>query len=149
VIFETWRAFPSLHPLIVHFPVVLIPLAVGLLAAAFLARSRALEWAAAFCMLAGWATSLTAGQVFHPHSEGMTLVAQGVLDVHETWAKWTVGFSAPAALIIAWHSLVAGRRPQMALGILALTLSLAAAGAVLMAGHQGATLTHIHHVGVE
>ncbi len=149
MILVSLRAFPSLHPLVVHFPVVLIPMAVGLLAAAFLARSKALEWAAALCMLAGWASSLAAGQVFHPHTEGMTLIAQGVLDVHETWAKWTVGLSAPAALVIAWHSLIAGRRQRIVLGILAMTLSLAAAGSVLIAGHQGATLTHIHHVGEE
>lgn len=146
---ESLDAFPTFHPLVVHFPIVLLPMATVLFAVALVVPSQALEWTAAACMLAGWATGISAGQIFHPHAESMTLLAQGSLDLHETWAAWTVGLSAPAALVMAWRSLVASRRLRLSLGMAALALSLGAAGSVLFAGHKGAVLTHIHRVGAE
>lgn len=145
--FMPWSEFPTLHPLVVHFPVVLLPLGTLLLVAGWAARARALEWTAAVVLAAAFVTGLLASRVFHPHPE-MTLLAMEVFEAHEFWADWTVGLSALAtvfAFLLAWGA----PRFRISLAVLALLAAMAATLAVMATGHHGATLTHIHRVGGE
>ncbi len=144
-----WDEFPTIHPLIVHFPVVLLPLGTLLLMLGWALRQKALEWTAAACMGTGWLAGALASWVFHPHPEAMTLLAQDVLHTHETWAWWVLGLSGPAALFSALQAWRGAVRFRMPLAVIAFVLALGAAFAVLAAGHEGATLTHIHRVGGE
>ncbi len=145
--FAPWSEFPTLHPLVVHFPVVLLPLGTLLLAAGWMLRSRALEWAAAVVLAVAFVTGLLASRVFHPHPE-MTLLAMEVFEAHESGADWTVGLSAFATL---FAFLRAWGKPKFrrTLVVLALLTATAATLAVMATAHHGAALTHIHRVGAD
>lgn len=143
--FAPWSDFPTLHPLVVHFPIVLLPLGALLLVGGWVFRTRALEWAATAVLAVAFFTGLLASRVFHPHPE-MTLLAMEVFEAHEFWADWTVGFSALATV---FSSLRAWGKPKFrfAFAVLALLAATAATLAVMAAAHHGAALTHIHRVG--
>lgn len=141
--------FPTLHPLIVHLPVVLLPLTPLLLLIAWVRPSKTLQWTATALLAAGWSGALLASRVFHPHTDAMTLVAQEALNLHEYWADWTQGLSTAALLVLLSQNVAPIRKMQRFLRIAALALSLAAATTVALAGHYGALLTHVYKVTVE
>lgn len=146
---EAFQPFPTLHPLIVHAPIVLIPLTPLLLIVAWARRSRTLEWTSVVFLAAGAVGAILASRVFHPHTDAMTLLAQEALSLHEFWADWTQGLAITALLVLLAHNFSPIRRLRRILGIAALLLTLAAATTVTLAGHYGALLTHVHKVTVE
>ncbi len=147
--FPYWHDFPTFHPLIVHLPVVLIPLSPLLLTLGILLRNQSLTWVGIACLGLGWLGGLLSGEVFHPHVDAMTLLAQETLEAHEYWAKWTVGLSAAGALLGAFGALVSVQPWHRLLMGLALCFALGAALSVILAGHQGAVLTHVHKIEIE
>lgn len=147
--FAPWSDFSTLHPLVVHFPVVLLPIGTLFLALGLAFRQRALEWTAAGFLGTGWLSGLLASTMFHPHVDALTLLAREALEAHEFWAGLALWLSAPAAVLAAVRTRMRPSRARMALAVLALLLSVGASLAVMAAGHHGATLTHIHRVGAE
>ena len=91
---------PFLHPLLVHFPLVLLLLGAGA-AAMYLALGRAV-WRKAGLVLfvlgaaSAWAAAET-GPALYQAVEGDPLVEE-VVGRHQDGAAWTVGSSALAAL---------------------------------------------------
>ncbi len=144
-----WEAFPTLHPLVVHAPVMLIPLAPLLFLIGWGTRSPALERTGMALLAAGFLGAVLASRVFHPHTGAMTLLAREALEHHEFWADWTQGLAGAALLPALSLSILRGHRFRGALKFLFAGLALAAAGAVTVAGHQGAALTHVHRVEIE
>jgi uncharacterized membrane protein len=144
-----YAPFPTLHPLVVHAPLVLLPLAALLLIVAWASRNRVLDGAATGLLAAGWVGALLASKVFHPHTGAMTLLAREALETHEFWADWTLVLSS-GALLISFVYRFQGVQPlRRILKISALVLYLGAAAAVTLAGHYGALLTHVYKVKVE
>lgn len=146
---EAFQPFPTLHPLIVHAPIVLIPLTPLLLIVAWARRSRTLEWTSVVFLVAGAVGAILASRVFHPHTDAMTLLAQETLSLHELWADWTQGLAAAGLAVLLSQNLFPGKKLRRVLRVAALALSLAAATTVTLAGHFGALLTHVHKVTVE
>lgn len=145
---EAFGQFPTLHPLVVHVPVVLIPLAPLFFLAAWRGAGRALDWAGLALLAAGWAGAVLASNAFHPHVDAMPLLAQEVLESHELWADWTQGLAGAAVLAAAALCFLRPSRLRKGARIAVLILSLAAAACVAAAGHQGAVLTHVYRVEV-
>ncbi|WP_412068155.1 DUF2231 domain-containing protein [Rubrivirga sp. IMCC43871] len=149
---------PFLHPLLVHFPLVLILLGAGA-ATMYLVFGRGVWRQAAlvffvFGAAGAWAAAET-GHDLEQAVEGDPIVEQ-VVERHEQGADWTIWLSVAAALAFGVASVARIRRPQKpeeegeetpvkprsrreALWgrLLGFVLALAAAGAVAWTAHLG------------
>lgn len=144
---------PYLHPLVVHFPLVLLLLGAGA-ATLYAALGRGVWRRAALVFFvlgtaSAWAAQET-GQDLIRDMEGDPIVEQ-VGERHAQAAEWTVLTSAFAGLVFVGLSLVALRKPPVVEGetpprrprerlwgrLLALVPALAAAALVAYTAHLG------------
>lgn len=137
--------FPNKHPLIVHFPIVLLLVAAAVALSNIFFLRKELDWIVTIATLIGFATAFYATEFAHPHTTGLTDHAQLVLDQHDLYADWTVYLGGAGLLIqVLSQFLFKGRRWSVFVAALILT---GTAYAVAMAGHYGAQLVHIEGVG--
>lgn len=139
--------FPTLHPLVVHFPIVLLLLAALCQLAGFFVFKNQLSWVTMFLIAGGFFGAYVAGNYVHPHTHGLSEYAEKVLKEHENYASYTTWLGGIALLLkIASHFLL----KRKLWGELMVTLVLVvAAYCVSTAGHFGAQLIHIEGVGAE
>jgi len=139
-------AFPTLHPLVVHFPVVLLPVATLFFAVGMLFRSRSVQDAGVVLALLGLGGALLAAEVFHPDTvKSLPALVQDTLRRHEIFADLTVGGAAAASACGALRWISGPLR--RAFNVLTLAALLATTVTVAAAGDYGATLAYIHGVG--
>ena len=137
--------FPTLHPLIVHFPIVLLLLAFFAQGAGLFVFKCELSWVTLLLLIGGFIGAYIAGEYVHPHTNGLTDNAAKVLEEHETYAGYTLWLSAIAVLFkIASRFLLKGK---LWIEIVVAVVLAASAFCVSMAGHYGAQLTHLEGVG--
>lgn len=136
--------FPTLHPLIVHFPIMLILLAAVLQVVSFLGFRREMCWIVLTLTTAGVVTAWLSSNVYHPHTTGLSESAQRLLSEHELYAGLTFWF-ALAAVIVKGVSVFL-KRPWWS-EVPATVLLAVAATTVSIAGHHGAELVHKEGVG--
>jgi uncharacterized membrane protein len=137
--------FPNKHPLIVHFPIVLLLVAAAIALSNILFLRKELDWIVTIATLIGFATAFIATKYAHPHTTGLTEHAQLVLDQHDLYADWTVYLGGAGLLVqVLSQFLFKGRRWSVLVAALILS---GTAYAVAMAGHYGAQLVHIEGVG--
>lgn len=136
--------FPTLHPMVVHVPVIMIPVAfLFSLISLFFANRNLLALAVAFAA-AGVAGGYIAAFPMHPHTRGLSEAATTTLQQHDFFAYSTLGVTAFAVLLGA----IALFKPGfLARGLFALVL-LVASICVSVTAHYGGTLTYVHGVGV-
>ena len=156
--------FPSLHPLIVHFAIVLILVAAAMqIVNLFLLRQH-LAWIIGGILLIGCVTAWLASTKYHPHTHGISDHAKLVLEQHDKWADWT-NRSALAALVLQILYLIfislKLKEVQMVVENLELKIKrysrigsivvaiilMVSAYSVSRAGHYGAQLVHIEGIG--
>lgn len=136
--------FPTLHPMVVHVPVIMIPLAFlfGLISIFFTNRyivALALAFASA-----GVLGGFVAAFPMHPHTRGLSEAAAMTLQQHDFFAYSTLAITAFSVMV----GVIALLRPNfLTKGLLALTLLLATL-CVSVTAHYGGTLTYVHGVGV-
>lgn len=141
----TWSEFPTLHPMIVHLPVTLIPLAFVFAMVNVFAMQRTFIWLAfAFSLLglaSGWAAAFPA----HPHTTGLSAAASLTLEKHDFFAYTSLWLTTLAVLIGAICLWKPGHlvRVSMALVLLLSSLSIA------ITGHYGGTLAYVHGIGAQ
>lgn len=139
--------FPTLHPLIVHFPIVFLLLApLFHIISLFVAKGDLLKIVALLCVTVGFAGAWLAGNPVHPHTDGLPEKAARVLELHEKYAGNTIILSAIAMLLSAGGWLL---RKKMWLQLIIAAAMLAPAYTVSRAGHYGAQLVHLEGVGVQ
>jgi len=137
--------FPNLHPLVVHFPIVLILLSAALQAVLVFKDWPPVRWITLVIMAGGFAGALAASTVFHAMPMGLSPKATGVFSAHEQYASYALWLSGITLLLGGVGEFFQLRR--RAFEVLVLVSALAAAGAVSVAGHHGAQLVYIAGVG--
>jgi uncharacterized membrane protein len=137
--------FPSLHPLIVHFAIVLIVVAAGMQLLNVLLVKRELAWIITLILLVGVLTAWIAANNLHPHTEGLNAHAKLVLEEHDKWADWTIN-SGIVALVLQVANLFVYKGKRWASGLVGIVLIISAIS-VSLAGHHGSQLTHIEGIG--
>lgn len=137
--------FPTLHPLIVHFAIVLLIVGAALQLVNVYFTKKELAWTAFALVLIGFIAVYLAGRNFHPHTYGLTEHAKLVLEQHDFWADWTIylGF---IGVLLQGVNLFIFKSKRWAKAIVAVIL-LSAGYAVSRAGHYGSQLVHIEGVG--
>lgn len=137
--------FPNLHPLVVHFPIVLLLLTVVLQLIQLFTMNRTMDWVVLLTVGAGFIGAYVAGNFVHPHTEGLTETAKKVLEQHDKYAMWAMWSSAAAALLklvsLFWFK---QKRWFEILVFLVLAFSGYSVG---WAGHYGSQLVYIEGVG--
>jgi plastocyanin/uncharacterized membrane protein len=134
-----------LHPLIVHAPVVLLPLVLVGLVVVLVRPSVRPVLAPIVALLAIGAAVTAVGAAWSGEQLGDALGRGDELAVHETWGNLTRTFAVIVALgatALAAADRFVPRRPPIVsgLGIVTTGLAIAAVGVVGVAGHGGARL---------
>lgn len=137
--------FPSLHPLIVHFAIVLIIVAAALQLLNLIIIKKEVSWITAVILLVGVVAAWLGAKTFHPHTHGISDHAKLVLEHHDQWADWTIT-TAIIASLLHLANLFFYKTKRWAMGIVAALLMLSAYS-VSRAGHYGAQLVHIEGIG--
>lgn len=138
--------FPSLHPLIVHFPIVLILISVAFQTAVVCGNWQQIRWATLFIMGGAFFAALAASTVFHAMpSDDAPKEAMEIFADHERFAEYTLWMSGITFLLrCIGEFFKIFRRPYE---ILVLVAAMASATFLSIAGHHGARLTHVAGIG--
>ncbi len=151
----TWTSLPNLHPALVHFPIVLLPVAVlcevaGLTEAGRRRGARGLAvwlWVAAGLTagLAEWAGEEAADSFADLPARTLAALGNHSDWGHYTW--WTLGALAVLRIALAWWARGEAPRPAWPFGVLVL-LGLGAVGMTFYTADLGGALVYEHGVGV-
>jgi uncharacterized membrane protein len=145
--FAGLREMPNLHPIVVHFPIALLPVALGFDLLGWLFRSRDLHaagrwalWVGTLSAAAAVVTGLDGADDVHPY---VSDAAEQLMELHENLQLGTLG----AALGLSLWRLVA--RPFPTRGRLVYLLFAAAMVANMMvASDLGGQMVFLHGVAV-
>lgn len=137
--------FPSLHPLIVHFAIVMLIIAAILQAINLVFVKHEFAWVVTGLVAIAFITALLASTKFHPHTHDLSPHAKEVLRMHDQYADWTLSLAGVAGGLQILN-LFLFRTKRWALGIVAIVM-IAASYCIIHAGHYGAQLVHIEGVG--
>lgn len=137
--------FPTLHPLMVHFPIVFLILALfAQLAGLFLWKNQ-LSLITGILLIGGFGGALLVSTIFHPHTSGLSDAAQQVLDLHDRFAHYTIWGSGIALFLkVLSHFLF---QKKLWMEILVIAALIGCTFFISKTGHYGATLVHLHGVG--
>lgn len=137
--------FPTIHPMVVHVPVIMIPVAFlfGLISI-FFANRYFVVLATAFA-LAGLMGGYIAAFPMHPHTHGLSEAANRTLQQHDFFAYSTLGVTAFSVVTGVTAML---KSNFLTRSLLAVTLFIASM-CVSITAHYGGTLTYVHGVGVK
>lgn len=142
---EAVSAFPNYHPLVVHFPIVLLIIATLFQLLSFFVFKKEFSWVAFILLASGTITSWLSSNTFHAETGTLTGVAKEIFETHEQMADLTWWFSLAALLAKIISHFFMNRK--MWLEIIASVLLLASAITVSIAGHHGAMLVHMEGIG--
>lgn len=143
----SWDAFPTLHPLVVHFPLVLLLLAAIAQIASFFVFRRELSWVTLMLLTGGFVGAIVAATFVHPHTQGLSARAQQVLEIHEKYASYTLWLSAIAVVVKSVSHFYFKRRRMAEL--VTVIVVVAAATFVSLAGHYGSQLAYVEGIGAQ
>lgn len=136
--------FPNYHPLVVHFPLVLLIVAACMQAGLLFLQNRAYNYAVTLITVVGFLTGLLAATVFHAHpAHNINPVAHQIFEEHETFAFITLWLSGMAAIIKIAGMFIRKRWIEVA----ALVFLIGSGVSVSIAGHHGSELVYKQGVG--
>lgn len=140
---------PNVHPIIVHFPIALLILAVMADLLSLLWRQQWLQWAATGLYLVGAVAGLAAFVSGREAAESVLLptAANRVLTDHADWALWTIWAYGVLALV---RTVFVWRKQVLAIPIHLAFFCMGVAGMYFLyqTGDHGAQLVYQYGVGV-
>jgi uncharacterized membrane protein len=137
--------FPNLHPLVVHFPIVLILLGAVLQALLVFKDWQQVRWVTLLIMGAGFASALVASKVFHAHTAELPALANEIYQDHEKYSAYTLWVSGITFLLRGIGEFY--RIHRRSYESLVFASSLVAAVFLSLTGHRGAQLVYLAGVG--
>ncbi|MBS4066718.1 MAG: hypothetical protein KGZ74_19305 [Chitinophagaceae bacterium] len=141
-----FKDFPSLHPLAVHFPIVLILLAAALQAVLVWKDLKQIKWVTLVIMGGAFISSLAASTIFHAEpSANAPKAALEIFEQHEKYAQLTLWMSGITFLLKSIGAFFKINRRSFE--IIVLLAAIIAAIFLSITGHHGAKLTHVVGVG--
>lgn len=141
-----FKEFPSLHPLVVHFPIVLILLAAALQVVLAWKDLKQIKWVTLVIMAGAFFSSLAASTIFHAEpSADAPKAALEMFEAHEKYAQLTLWMSGITFLLKSIG--VFFKINRRSFEIIVLIAAIIAAVFLSIAGHHGAKLTHVAGVG--
>ncbi|MFO8234474.1 MAG: DUF2231 domain-containing protein [Bacteroidales bacterium] len=144
-LFAGFNEFSNLHPLIVHFPIVLLLLAVFSQLVGLFVYQKPLSWVTLVLLLGGFIGGILASQFFHPHTTNLSEKAIKILEAHETYANWTVWLAGIALLFKTISHFFLSRKTWAE--VIVLLLIAGSAVTVSLAGHLGSQMVFIENIG--
>lgn len=143
--FAPFSDFPNLHPLVVHFPIVLLLLAFFSQIAALFVYRKPLSWVTLLLLAGGFLGALLASQVFHAHAEGLSESAHEIFETHESLASVTLWLSGIALVFkIISHFVFDAKKWAEWIVLLVIT---GAAVTVSLTGHLGSQMVYLEEIG--
>jgi len=144
-VFASFKDFPNLHPMVVHFPIVLLFLAFITQLLGFFMYRKEFSWITLFLLLGGFIGAVLATQVFHAHAGGVSEHVHKIFETHEYYGKATLLLSGIALVLkILSHFLLRRKLWAEIIVFLVVTASTVTVG---LAGHLGSQLVNIENVG--
>lgn len=141
-----FEEFPSLHPLMVHFPIVLILLAVPFQAAVVWKNWQQIRWATLILMGAAFISALSVHTVFHAMiSDDAPENVRIIFDQHNKYSQYTLWMCGITFLLKALGDFYKLRRRSF--DIVVLLSAIATSILLSITGHHGARLVHVAGVG--
>ena len=140
---------PNIHPVVVHFPIAVLPLAALVdLLSLFWRRPATLRDTATWLYLAGTGFALLAYFSGRTAVDAMTLSAliEPHVNAHENWAfrtTWFFAFFASLRLAVSYIF-----RPRLALLLAAFVLAVGGLFMLVQTAEHGAVLVYQHGLGV-
>lgn len=137
--------FPNYHPLIVHFPVVLLIFAAVFQILSFVIYRKEFSMATLLLLLVGTISVWLSSNTFHAHPMNLPEHVSDIFETHELMAKytWWLALVALAGKSVS-HFFVSRKWWSEAV---VFVLLIAASITVSIAGHHGAQLVHMGGVG--
>jgi uncharacterized membrane protein len=142
---ESFVGLPNLHPLVVHFPVVLLLLAPFFALIALASGNAWMKWTTSGLSLAGLLGAYLAAHTFHPMAAGLSNQASALLEAHDQWAFWSQ--VASAVLVVVATLSCFTKKWKRIFTVATLCLALCAAVLISLTGHAGGQLVHREGVG--
>lgn len=142
---ELFKGFPNLHPLVVHFPIVLLIAAtLAQLSVLFFPKNTNLKWLTLILLMGGCIMALIAIQTAAHISGDADDKAIEIFETHRLFGLLSFWFSLTSAILrfvlIKWFR-------KKWLEIILTTIIIATGTFVTIAGHHGAQLVYIYNVG--
>ena len=139
-------AFPTLHPMVVHLPVVLLPFALLLFVIEWQSRPEKASLSVIISAIGGALGAITASFWLHPHVESLSREALTVLEAHDFFAYTTTGLASSAAVCLGIRYFRWNHYDRKWWTLIVFILLSASSITVAATGHLGATLSHVHEV---
>jgi uncharacterized membrane protein len=136
--------FPNYHPLIVHFPIVLLLIAAAMQIALMFFKNTVFNYTIITLTVIGFITGWLAASVFHAHAaSNVSTQAMELFEEHEKLAFITIWLSGIASLF----KIIGLFTTKKWIEVISLLLLLGSSVAVSLAGHHGSELVYKQGIG--
>ncbi len=143
----SFSEFKTLHPMIVHIPVTLIPIAFLIFLIGLFSRKKEYTIIGTGLIIIGAIGAYLAAYPTHPHTANLPAEALITLKKHDLFAYTTLTLSIISA-VLALICVFLKQRLRILQWLTALVL-LASTITVAITGHYGGTLSLIHGIGAQ